>query len=180
MSINIGWTTEGPYLPIGRAFIRDGVVSGYIMRRGRAFNSLDIMVDRIEDSKYFNLSQLVEVTLSQPSYFLIVAETLTRMGEPDGNCLTQICYIFAKRGKYFITHINEMKKLDGEHVTISEEDIGIRNLIANLLSDWGLITLVDSEQIRFPVASTSKIKIIPRKDKEKWKLVSKYDIGKRK
>ena len=99
----------------------------------------------VENTKYFNLDQLVEVELFKPTDFLLIAETLTRIGFQQDDCLIQQCYLFSKQGKYFITHINELRKFDGESVKISEDDIGIRNLVANLFAEWKMLVDRDWE-----------------------------------
>jgi hypothetical protein len=62
---------------------------------------------------------------------------------------------------------------------MSEDDVARRNTIARLLSEWGLVKLVDSSQIEEPRAPLSKIKVLPHKEKDDWQLISKYNIGKR-
>jgi len=131
-----------------------------------------------QTSKYYNLDQLVEITLKAPRDFLRVKETLTRMGDQqEGKILEQICYIFHKKDRYFIAHINEMRKLDGETAWVTEEDISKRNLVVQLLVEWNLVSVEDPKTIRFPVASLSEVRVIPYRDKDNWNLVSNYDIG---
>ncbi len=57
-------------------------------------------------------------------------------------------------------------------------DIARRNTIATLISDWGLITIVDEQNAR-PRAPLRQIKIIPFKEKPQWELSPKYNIGKK-
>jgi hypothetical protein len=66
--------------------------------------------------------------------------------------------------------------LDGKSSDISDEDILRRNLIAKLLEDWGLVTIVDKNDIS-NIAPISYLKILSYKDKESWELVAKYTIG---
>jgi len=44
------------------------------------------------------------------------------------------------------------------------------------MSDWGLITVDNPEQIK-PTAPLRQIKIIPFKEKDSWELCPKYNIG---
>jgi hypothetical protein len=44
------------------------------------------------------------------------------------------------------------------------------------MSDWGLLTVVNKEQLQ-PTAPLRQIKIISFKDKDKWELCPKYNIG---
>jgi hypothetical protein len=124
---------------------------------------------------------LVEVKLDKEDDFLKVRETLTRIGiaSPKEKRLYQSCHILHKRGKYYITHFKELFALDGKSTNFSEEDKGRRNTIAKLLSDWGLIAIVNENQVKDPVVRMNQIKIIAHKEKDEWELVAKYNIGKK-
>ena len=124
-----------------------------------------------------------EVKLVDPDNFLLVKETLTRIGvaSKKDNTLYQSCHILHKQGRYAIMHFKEMFLLDGKKNTdFSENDLARRNTITNLLEEWGLIELVDKKSTEEPVVPISHIKIIPFKDKKEWNLVAKYSIGVRK
>jgi len=129
-----------------------------------------------------NLDELIEVTLKEPDDFLKIRETLSRIGvaSKKDRTLYQSCHILHKQGKYYIVHFKELFLLDGKRSDISEDDIGRRNTIANLLNEWGLLALVDSSKSREPVTPLSHIKIISHKEKNDWSLVTKYNIGKKK
>ena len=129
-----------------------------------------------------NISDLIEVKLSEKDDFLKVRETLSRIGVASrkDKTLYQSCHILHKQGKYYIVHFKEMFLLDGKRSDFSEEDKGRRNTIANLLHDWELLDLVDEEKSKSPVAPISQIKIISHKEKPEWTLVTKYTIGKSK
>jgi hypothetical protein len=45
--------------------------------------------------------------------------------------------------------------------------------------DWGLITINDAENF-VDYAPLSQIKVISHKEKDEWKLETKYNIGKKK
>ena len=66
--------------------------------------------------------------------------------------------------------------MDGKQTNLTENDIGRRNRIANLLKDWGLVTIPNGEQQN--MSPLSQIKIISFKDKKDWELKTKYNIGK--
>ena len=51
--------------------------------------------------------------------------------------------------------------------------------IAQLLADWGLISVVDAEKIR-DIAPLNQIKVLSYKDKNDWILETKYNIGAKK
>jgi hypothetical protein len=122
----------------------------------------------------------IEIELLNDQDFLKIRETLTRIGTvSQNNVLTQVAYILHKRGRYVIAHHNELRHLDGEDAVFSETDLAIRNTVAVLLEDWGLLELVEDEKAEFPRASLSQVRIIPFKEKKAWTLVSPYDIGKK-
>ena len=122
---------------------------------------------------------MLEITLKQPDDFLKVRETLSRIGVASRKekKLYQSCHILHKQGKYYIVHFKELFALDGKETNLSENDIGRRNRIASLLSDWGLVSVVGKTE---PIAPLSQIKIIAFKEKNDWILETKYNIGKSK
>ena len=124
---------------------------------------------------------MLEVTLREPDDFLKVRETLTRIGVASRKerKLYQSCHILHKKGKYYIVHFKELFALDGKSTNISEHDLQRRNRISKLLSDWGLISIVD-ELGEDELAPLNQIKVLSYKDKGEWTLESKYNIGKKK
>lgn len=124
----------------------------------------------------------VEITLPDPQSFLKVKETLTRIGvaSKKDKTLYQSCHILHKQGRYAIMHFKEMFVLDNKHTDFSEEDRGRRNTIANLLSEWGLVKLVDESKSAEPLTPLNKIKILSYAEKPEWSLCSKYSLGKKK
>jgi hypothetical protein len=124
---------------------------------------------------------MVEVVLKEPDDFLKVRETLTRIGVASRKekKLYQSCHILHKKGKYYIVHFKELFALDRKDTNFSLNDVQRRNRIIQLLSDWGLVTLVNLELIA-DAAPLNQIKVIAYKDKGEWTLESKYNIGKKK
>lgn len=122
----------------------------------------------------------LEIDLLDKDNFLKIKETLTRMGVSSNkeNILYQSCHILHKRGRYYIVHFKELFALDGKLHSISEEDVDRRNNIALLLQDWGLCKILN-ESIAKQSLKTNNVKIIPFKEKNNWKLESKYSMGKR-
>jgi|TARA_R110000824_G_scaffold43265_3_gene126813 hypothetical protein len=122
----------------------------------------------------------VRVKLEDEDDFLIVKETLTRMGVSSRkeNKLFQSCHILHKKGEYAIVHFKELFILDKLESNISESDIARRNLIAKLLEEWELCDILDPEKIKDPIANIKQIKIIPHKQKSEWELIPKYHLGK--
>ena len=128
------------------------------------------------------LDSLVEVRIAEEEDFLKIKETLTRIGVASRKekKLYQSCHIFHKQGKYYIVHFKEMFLIDGKPSNFSEEDMGRRNKIIDLLQEWGLLKVVEPEKISEPVASMSQIKIINHKEKNDWILEAKYNMGRKK
>ena len=123
--------------------------------------------------------QMLEVGLKEPDDFLKVRETLSRIGVASRKerKLYQSCHILHKQGRYFIVHFKELFALDGKKTNLSENDVARRNTIANLLSDWGLVSVVGKAE---PVAPLSQIKVLSFREKAEWTLETKYNIGKKK
>lgn len=125
----------------------------------------------------------VEITLSQRDDFLKVAETLTRIGIPSykDHKLFQSCHILHKQGRYSILHFKELFMLDGKQASLDPEDIARRNRIVALLAEWGLLEQVTPfNDATDELAPMTAIKIIPFRERDKWNLVAKYTIGRRK
>jgi len=124
---------------------------------------------------------MIEVTLKTRNDFLVVKETLTRIGvaSKKDNTLYQSCHILHKQGQYFIVHFKEMFLLDGKKSDFTQEDIARRNTIANLLQEWKLLTLVDPKKSSTPVVPVSSLKILHADEKVDWDLCVKYTIGKK-
>ena len=121
---------------------------------------------------------MLEVTLNEPDDFLKVKETLTRIGiaSRKDKKLYQSCHILHKQGRYFITHFKELFLLDGNKSTLEQTDIQRRNTIATLLSDWGLLTIVNADKAN-DTAPLRQIKVLPFREKNEWELLPKYNIG---
>ena len=133
------------------------------------------------ESKVWTQEQMLEVGLKEPDDFLKVRETLTRIGVASRKekKLYQSCHILHKQGKYFIVHFKELFALDGKRANLTINDVQRRNRIAQLLADWGLISIVDVETIK-DIAPLNQIKVLAYKDKGDWILETKYNIGSKK
>jgi hypothetical protein len=127
------------------------------------------------------IDNLIEVTLPNEEDFLKIKETLTRIGvaSKKDRKLYQSCHILHKQGKYYIVHFKELFALDGKPSNFSEEDMGRRNTIVNLLAEWGLLKIVIVEKSQEPRTPLSQIKILAYKDRNEWELVAKYNIGRK-
>ena len=135
----------------------------------------------VEPTVQWNHDQMIEVLLNEPDDFLKVRETLTRIGVASRKekKLYQSCHILHKQGRYFIVHFKELFALDGKHANLTPNDIQRRNRIVKLLSDWGLIGIVQEESV-LDIAPLNQIKVLSYKDKSEWILEQKYNIGKKK
>ena len=123
--------------------------------------------------------QMLEVGLKEPDDFLKVRETLSRIGVASRKerKLYQSCHILHKQGRYYIVHFKELFALDGKKTNITVNDMARRNTIANLLRDWGLVSVISESE--YESAPLSQIKILTYKEKNEWLLETKYNIGKK-
>ena len=114
------------------------------------------------------IEDMIEIALEEPDDFLKVKETLSRIGVASRNDrkLFQSCHILHKQGRYYIVHFKELFALDGKPTNFSENDQARRNTIANLLAEWGLILLVDSERTSELIVPLNQLKILAYKEKE--------------
>ena len=132
----------------------------------------------IEPTVDWSSEKMVEVSLSEPDDFLKVRETLTRIGVASRKekKLYQSCHILHKQGRYFIVHFKELFALDGKRANLTINDVQRRNRISQLLADWGLISILNVDQIA-DIAPLNQIKVLSYKDKGDWILETKYTIG---
>ena len=139
------------------------------------------MTATVEPTVNWSQDQMVEVVLNEPDDFLKVRETLTRIGVASRKekKLYQSCHILHKQGRYFIVHFKELFALDGKRANLTINDVQRRNRIAQLLADWGLIGILNIDQIG-DIAPLNQIKVLSYKDKGDWILETKYNIGRKK
>ena len=105
--------------------------------------------------------QMLEVYLNDPDDFLKIKETLSRIGvasKREENVLFQSCHILHKQGRYFIVHFKELFMLDGKPSTFTYDDTCRRNTITLLLSDWGLLEIVNKNQAK-DTTSLNRLKL---------------------
>ena len=128
--------------------------------------------------KDWSPATMLEITLNEPDDFLKIRETLTRIGVASrkDQKLFQSCHILHKQGRYFIVHFKELFLLDGKPSSLMINDVERRNTISTLLSDWGLVTIVNPS-VSQNTAPLRQIKVIPYKEKRFWELCPKYNIG---
>ena len=129
----------------------------------------------------WSIDQMIEVTLNEPDDFLKVRETLTRIGVASRKekKIYQSCHILHKQGRYYIVHFKELFALDVKRANLTQNDVQRRNRIIQLLTDWGLIRVVNENKIT-DIAPLNQIKVLAYKEKHEWILETKYNIGKKK
>jgi len=130
----------------------------------------------LSDKTFNNIG--VHVTLLDPEDFMVVRETLSRIGvSPKGKkVLYQSCHLVHKNEVYVIAHFKELFALDGLPSNVSEEDIQRRNAIISLLEEWELIKIVDKDKIKDKM-SVNGLKIIKHTEKNDWDLIPKFNPG---
>ena len=135
----------------------------------------------VEPEINWSPDQMIEIKLNEPDDFLKVRETLTRIGVASRKekKLYQSCHILHKQGRYFIVHFKELFALDGKRANITVNGVQRRNRIIQLLLDWGLVSITDTERV-LDIAPLNQIKVLAYKEKNEWELETKYNIGKRK
>ena len=135
----------------------------------------------ITEEVKWTTDSMIEVGLREPDDFLKVRETLTRIGVASRKekKIYQSCHILHKQGRYFLVHFKELFALDGKHANLTSNDVQRRNRIAQLLVDWGLVGIINSDIIQ-DVAPLNQIKVLSYKDKGDWQLETKYNIGSKK
>lgn len=123
-------------------------------------------------------SKIVEVKLNDPSDFLKIKETLTRIGVGNTNTktLTQTCHILHRGGQYYIVHFKELFKLEGCNSDISLNDVARRNTIIKMLENWGLCKAIQTELVTNTVP-VSQIYVVPHAEKMLWTLKTKHRLG---
>ena len=124
----------------------------------------------------------IEVELPTPDSFLLVKESLTRIGIQTFNpqkTLIQSCHILQKKNHYYLVHFLEMFGLDGLPSHLEESDIKRRNTIASLLEQWQLLKILNPDILaEFGFCDLSELRILTFTDKKNWILKSNYTMGK--
>lgn len=127
-------------------------------------------------------TDFIEIGLKDQEDFLIIKETLTRIGvaSPTKKELYQTAHILHKQGRYYLVHFKQMFALDGKPTNFDNEDRARLNTIANLLAEWELIELKNPDMTKEPTIPVGrKLKVISSKDKAEWTLKPKYAIGRK-
>jgi len=121
------------------------------------------------------IKNFIEVKID-PSKFLIITETLTRIGiySRKNRTLYQTCHLLHKKGKYYIVHFKELFMLDNKlRRPMTRTDYRRRNYIAKLLESWGLVEIVNRDLVE-ESGRNLKISVIPYSKKGVIHTESKY------
>lgn len=127
------------------------------------------------------IKSFVEIETLDTDQFLKIKETLTRIGIANRRekRLYTSCMLLHKKGKFYICHFKELFGMDEKYTQMYVEDYTRRNRICEMLQEWGLIKIKNSD-IMYSVSEegqTTNIYVLPYKDKKEWDIVSKYTIG---
>ena len=123
------------------------------------------------------LPYLLEIKLINGNdSFLKSIETLQRIGYSNNSKkeLFQLCHILHKRNKYYIVHFKSLNLLDGCENLLTKDDILIQNSVALLLEQWGMIKILNADQIGEDFSSIGQFKILSHKERKNWKLIPNY------
>lgn len=112
------------------------------------------------------------------SNFSTIRETLERMGiaNQKKKMIYPSCYLLSKKGKYYIIHFKNLFYLDGRKDAMQEEDTLRQTAVAMLLEKWGLVKIVNRDNLPSP-EECPFIFVLPFAQKEGWTIVHKYTIG---
>ena len=129
------------------------------------------------------ISYMIPVEIKE-GMFSAVCETLTRIGiaskKPGHKELFQSVHILHKKGTYFLTHYKTLFALDNKPHTLTVGDVSRLNLIADLLTEWGLVKPILWElQLAEPnpMCTLANLVIVKHSEKSQWTLSQKYAIG---
>jgi hypothetical protein len=122
------------------------------------------------------LNDMVQIELAEGQSFLIVKETLSRIGIQNWarKTLYQSVHILQKQGNYYLAHFKTLLELDGNEAHLDSDDHDRLLDIAALMSKWNLVTLVD----KIDPPNKNKFRVLKKADSDGWELVAKFTIGK--
>lgn len=120
------------------------------------------------------LGSMVEVNVENDDQFLIIKETLSRVGVGSfkEKKLWQSCHILCRHGKYYIAHFKELYALLGRENTFDESDKARRDTIANLLVQWNMTTIKNPEVLGS--VNNVSVRILSAAEKKNWTCIEKF------
>lgn len=121
---------------------------------------------------------MIGVHLKLKKDFSIVRETLERIGIKNKNIKTfyPSCYcVECQHGDYKIVHFKELFPLFNRETNFNEQDRLRRNTIIMLLAKWGLIEVINKNDINDVLVD--KINILSFEEKNKYSIVHKFKFN---
>lgn len=111
--------------------------------------------------------------------YAVVCETLERIGivNKKEKKIFPSCYCIEDDGRYLLCHFKELFTLSGKASTFNKLDKLRLQTIAYFLQKWGLIRVIDPEQVSEIL--TDKIDIVKHSEKKDYKIVHKYRLSTR-
>jgi len=126
---------------------------------------------------------LIEVELIKPVQ--VVRETISRLGIADSSkkTLYQTCHVIEMNGKYYVLHFKDIYSLRGNEVNWVDGDLERRNHIAKLLEEWGLLKILNKNDILSSYGLTISeenpfVFKLSYALKSKWTIQEKIDVKK--
>ena len=122
-----------------------------------------------------------EVEFPPKVNFLQVRETLTRIGVSSKVNGVDTIYpsvvLLQKRDKYYLVHFKMMFALDGGVCDMTETDWERYHTIVSFIESWGLVKIVDEEQLVKEWINPRLVKIVKYSEKDNWEVIHKYVVG---
>jgi hypothetical protein len=126
-------------------------------------------------------SLVIEVDILKQSNFLVIKESLERMGvgivKPGSKRMFPSCIIVHSQGRYFIGHFKIGFELNGAKALFNDDDFDRAYTTAVLMEQWGLLKIVNVpfEDAKF---SMDGLYVVPFKEKSEWIIIHKFQLGK--
>lgn len=126
----------------------------------------------------------IKVDILNKKNFNIIINNLSRIGIANYSKkeLYPTAVILHKKDKegishYSILHFKEMFLMDGKETNITDDDYDRRDNIIKLLETWGLLKVLNREDLVDDEINMSGISVISKKEDD-FKIIHKYAIGK--
>jgi hypothetical protein len=124
------------------------------------------------------LPQFIEIEVENDDQFLILRESLTRIGVANKatKTLYQSCHVLHKRGRYYLVHFKQIFLLDGKPASLSVEDYGRLKKISEMVTQWGLTKTLYVPEFMKSIEPVGCF-VLTSQQKREWELVQKYKLG---
>jgi len=107
----------------------------------------------------------------------VIRETLTRIGiaNKKKNILYPSCYLYQNFEEFYIVHFKEMFLLTrpNGYNNISEKDLERKNSIIFCMKNWGLIDLIEEDDID---PHNEFVYVLPYNEKKYWQISHKFNV----